>query len=139
MNKTKIGIKSYCSFIFGLPGENQTTVKETIEFIKRTLPTGGEFNAATPYPGTKLYEIALEKGWITKQIDFRKMNQVNSMMRTDELTTKEIDKAIEKAYHAMYFNPKWWIQNIIYVIKNPNDFSLASNYCIINLKKIFKI
>ncbi len=124
------GLKAYCSFIFGLPGENRATVKETIEFIKRTLPTGLEFNIATPYPGTKLYNIALEKGWITEQIDFRSMNQNKSMMRTDELTPEEIKKAREMAFYAIYFNPKWWMQNIGYVIKNPEDFFLAGNYCI---------
>lgn len=124
------GIKAYCSFIFGLPGENRTTVNETIEFIKRTLPTGGEFNVATPYPGTRLYEIALEKGWITRQTDFRTLLQNKSIMRTEELTSNEIDKAREMAYHALILNPKWWIQNIGYVIKNPDDFGLAYNYCI---------
>jgi radical SAM superfamily enzyme YgiQ (UPF0313 family) len=130
-----VGIKAYCSFIMGLPGENATTVKETIEFIKKTLPTGGEVNVASPYPGTKLYDIALEKGWITKQIDFRSMNQSKSMMRTDELTTQEIDKARDKAYQALILNPKWWIQNIGYVIRNPNDFDLAYKYCI----NVFKL
>ncbi len=129
------GIKVYCSFIMGLPGENKTTVQETIEFIKRTLPTGGEINVAAPYPGTKLYDIALEKGWITKQMDFRKMNQNRSIMRTEELTTQEIDKAREMAYNALIFNPKWWIQNTGYIIKNPGDFGLAYRYCI-NLFKI---
>ena len=124
------GIKAYCSFIIGLPGENQDTIKETIEFIKRTLPTGGEVNVAAHYPGTKLYDIALEKGWITKEINFRGMNQNRSMMRTDELTTQEIDKARKMAYHALFFNPRWWIQNIGYVIKNPDDFQLARHYCI---------
>ncbi len=129
------GIKAYCSFIMGLPGENKTTVKETIRFIKKTLPTGGEVNVASPYPGTKLYDIALEKGWITKQIDFRSMNQNKSIMRTDELTTQEIDKARDKAYQALILNPKWWIQNIGYVIRNPNDFNLAYKYCI----NVFKL
>ena len=129
------GIKVYCSFIMGLPGENRNTIKETIKFIRRTLPTGGEINVAAPYPGTKLYDIALEKGWITKQIDFRNMNQIRSIMRTDELTTQEIDKAREMAYNALIFNPKWWIQNIGYVIKNPDDFALAYKYCV-NLFKM---
>ncbi|NJD78612.1 MAG: radical SAM protein [Candidatus Methanoperedens sp.] len=129
------GIKVYCSFIMGLPGENKTTVQETIEFIKRTLPTGGEINVAAPYPGTRLYDIAIEKGWITKQMDFRKMNQNRSIMRTEELTTQEIDKAREMAYNALIFNPRWWIQNTGYVVKNPDDFGLAFRYCI-NLFKI---
>lgn len=132
------GIKAYCSFIIGLPGENMTTVKETIQFIKKTLPTGGEVNVASPYPGTKLYDIALENGWITKQVDFRSMNQNKSIMRTDELTTGQIDKARDKAYQALILNPKWWIQNIGYIIRNPDDFNLASKYCINMLNILYK-
>lgn len=132
------GLKVYCSFIFGLPGENQETVNETIEFIKRTLPTGAEFNIATPYPGTRLHEIALEKGWITGQSDFRTMNQNKSIMRTEELTSEDIEKAREKAHHAIFLNPKWWAQNIGYVIKNPEDFSLASKYALGALKLAFE-
>lgn len=124
------GIKVYCSFILGLPGENWGTVNETIDFVKRTLPTGAQFNVAAPYPGTKLYEIALEKGWIKKQTDFRSMYQHEAMMRTEELSTEELENARNKAYKAIYFNPRWWMQNIVYVVNNPADIVLASNYCI---------
>lgn len=122
------GIKAYCSFIFGLPGENNDTVKETIEFIKQTLPTGAQFNVAVPYPGTKLYDIAIDNGWIEEQTDFKKLYQHKSIMRTNELTEEDLNIARKKAYRAIYFNSKWWIQNIFHVIKNPEDFEIASKY-----------
>ncbi len=122
------GIKVYCSFIFGLPGENWDTVNETIEFIKRTLPTGAQFNVAVPYPGTKLYEIALEKGWITKKTDFRSMYQHDSMIRTDELSSEDINNSRIMAYSALYRNPMWWLQNVIHVARNPEDITIASRY-----------
>jgi len=122
------GIKAYCSFIFGLPGENQDTVKETIEFVKRTLPTGAQFNVAAPYPGTKLYDIAIEKGWLTKQTDFKSMFQHDSIMRTDELTAKDLNIARKKAYESIYLNPKWWLQNFYHVAKTPEDFEIARGY-----------
>ncbi|NJD54146.1 MAG: radical SAM protein [Candidatus Methanoperedens sp.] len=124
------GIKVNCSFIFGLPGENWETVNDTINFVRQTLPTGAQFNVVAPYPGTKLYDIAMEKGWITKKTDFRSMFQHESIMRTDELTTEELESARKKAYKAIYFYPRWWIQNIGYVLKNPDDFILASNHII---------
>jgi hypothetical protein len=58
-------------------------------------------------------------------------------MRTEELTSEEIEKAREKAHHALFLNPKWWAQNIGYVIKNPEDFSLASKYALGALKLAF--
>ena len=32
----KIGLKVNCSFMFGLPGESWNTIKETIDFVKKT-------------------------------------------------------------------------------------------------------
>ena len=71
----KAGIKTYCSFMFGLPGENWDTIKETIDFVKRTCPNGAQFNVVVPYPGTKLFDLAKENGWISLKIDWNKLYQ----------------------------------------------------------------
>jgi anaerobic magnesium-protoporphyrin IX monomethyl ester cyclase len=124
------GMKVYCSFIFGLPGENWSTVDETIRFVKRTLPTGAQFNVAVPYPGTELYRIALDKGWIKEGVDWHEMYQHEAVMRTDELRYEDLDEARKMAYRALYFDPKWWLQNMWHAISQPNDFPLATKYAI---------
>lgn len=121
------GIKTYCSFIFGLPGETWETIDETINFVKRALPTSAQFNVAVPYPGTELYDLAIEKGWV-RNIDWRKLYQDDAIMRTDVLTTEDLDTARKMAYRALYFNPRWVLQNIGHVIKNPEDLELATKY-----------
>lgn len=124
------GMKVYCSFIFGLPGENWSTVDETIRFVKRTLPTGAQFNVAVPYPGTELHRIAVDKGWIKEGANWREMYQHEAVMRTDELSYADLDEARKMAYRALYFNPRWWLQNTWHTIRQPNDFPLASKYAI---------
>lgn len=63
------GISVLGSLIFGIPGETRDTIKETLEFIKRTkLPTY-RFFYATPYPGTELYEIAKKINRLPKDED----------------------------------------------------------------------
>ena len=124
------GIKVYCSFMFGLPGENWQTVKDTIEFVKRTLPTGAQFNIAVPYPGTELYEIAVKKKWIKAGVTWRDMYQHEAIMRTDELSYEDLKKARTMAYKTLYFNPRWWIQNMRHVARHPSDFPLATRYVI---------
>jgi anaerobic magnesium-protoporphyrin IX monomethyl ester cyclase len=126
----KAGIKVLCSFIFGLPGENWDTVHETINFVKRTLPTGAQFNVAVPYPGTELYRTALEKGWIKQGFSWTELYQHEAAMHTDELTAEELDQARKMAYHALYFSPKWWLQNTWHVAKEPSDLALASKYVV---------
>jgi len=122
----KVGIKVYCSFIFGLPGENKGTVDETFEFIKRTMPTSAQFNVAVPYPGTKLFESAKNKG--IKELNWRNLYQHNSMMGTEELSPEELEQIRKEAYKRLYFNPRWLIQNAVFVIKHPSDIMLASRY-----------
>lgn len=58
----KAGIKLSGSFIFGMPGETKETIKETLDFIKRTCLPIYRFFYATPYPGTELYSIAKTMG-----------------------------------------------------------------------------
>lgn len=122
------GIKTYCSFIFGLPGENWRTVGKTIEFVKRVLPTGAQFNVAVPYPGTELHRIAVERGWIKKGATWRKMFQHEAIMRTDELSPEDLNEARRKAYQALYLNPEWWLNNVWYTLKHPDDVALAVRY-----------
>ncbi|MEM2297841.1 MAG: radical SAM protein [Ignisphaera sp.] len=122
------GVKVYCSFIFGLPGENWQTVRETIAFVKRTLPTGAQFNVAVPYPGTELYKIAKDKGWIKPTVSWRHMYQHEAIMRTDEMSYEDLNRARLMAYRSLYFNIKWWMQNISHVMKHPDDFPLAARY-----------
>jgi radical SAM superfamily enzyme YgiQ (UPF0313 family) len=126
----EVGIKVYCSFMFGLPGENWETVKETIDFVKRTLPTSAQFNVAVPYPGTELYKIAVEKGWIKEGASWREMYQHEAIMRTDELSYEDLNKARKMAYRALYFNPKWWLQNVGHALRHTEDLPLAMKYAI---------
>jgi anaerobic magnesium-protoporphyrin IX monomethyl ester cyclase len=126
----KAGIKSYCSFVFGLPGENWDTIKETIRFVKRTLPTGAQFNVAVPYPGTELYNIATQKGWIKPAFDWRELYQHAAIMRTDELSPAELEKARKMAYRALYFNSRWVLQNLKHTLYHPEDLHLATGYVV---------
>lgn len=98
------------------------------------MPTGAQFNVAVPYPGSELYKIAVDKGWIQKEVDWRQMYQHGAIMKTDELTNADLNFARKKAYKALYTNPKWWLQNIEYTFRHPSDFNLATRYSVKILK-----
>jgi radical SAM superfamily enzyme YgiQ (UPF0313 family) len=53
----KVGIKTHCSFIIGLPGESARSLKNMIAFIKDTKPSGRVLpNLLDILPGTELFE-----------------------------------------------------------------------------------
>jgi anaerobic magnesium-protoporphyrin IX monomethyl ester cyclase len=105
-------IKTFASFILGLPGETWDTVRETIDFVSQTMPNSAEFNVAVPYPGTKLYEIVYgEKG--AGAVDFRRLYQDDAIVGTEALTPADL---------------RWWFRNIGHVLKEPEDMDLATRY-----------
>ncbi|MBS3121403.1 cobalamin-dependent protein [Candidatus Woesearchaeota archaeon] len=65
------GMKPIVQMMFGYPGEDENSIKETREFCKslHVEPTSG-FAVTTPLPGTKLYEWAKEQGLISDELNY---------------------------------------------------------------------
>jgi radical SAM superfamily enzyme YgiQ (UPF0313 family) len=61
----KIPIK--VQLIFGYPGEDETTLQETIDLFRRIGHPGRGFNVITPIPGSKLYDDCLTQGLINDE------------------------------------------------------------------------
>jgi radical SAM superfamily enzyme YgiQ (UPF0313 family) len=59
-----------CSFMIGTPGENRETIKETIDFCKELELTPEVIFFMTPYPGTELYQMALDQGKIRDEEEY---------------------------------------------------------------------
>lgn len=77
---SELGMGSIIQLIVGMPGENDETIRETIEFVKRvsdflllwedTTPSDLiSINFAQALPGTPLYEWAREHGYIGRTLD----------------------------------------------------------------------
>jgi radical SAM superfamily enzyme YgiQ (UPF0313 family) len=54
----RAGIEQLCFFMFGFPGETADDMEATIAFAKRLNPTYASFHVASPYRGTKLFEMS---------------------------------------------------------------------------------
>ncbi len=62
----KAGIMNWGYFIIGLPGETETTIRETIEFAKKLPLDIALFHVAAPYPGTPFFFEVVREGWFRK-------------------------------------------------------------------------
>jgi len=63
----KFGMMLPVSFIIGMPGENEESCRETVEFCVRNELPLKSIMFATPYPGTKLFDSAVSSGRIKKE------------------------------------------------------------------------
>jgi radical SAM superfamily enzyme YgiQ (UPF0313 family) len=105
----KIPIK--VQLIFGYPGENETTLQETIELFKRVDHPGRRFTVITPVPGSKLYDDCLTQGLIgdepayitalEKSFGMGKVHVNFTKWPDDEIypRKKAVEEAIFKNYH----------------------------------------
>jgi radical SAM superfamily enzyme YgiQ (UPF0313 family) len=98
------GIKTVGHFILGLPGDTRESLEDTIEFARKLHLDLAQFYCAVPFPGSRLYERALQEGWIA-QPDFKTFNQDQALMRLPTITPEEVNRYRGLAYKRFYFNP----------------------------------
>jgi radical SAM superfamily enzyme YgiQ (UPF0313 family) len=97
------GIKTVGHFIMGLPGETQQSLEKTIAYSKKLGLDLAQFYCAVPFPGSCLYDTALEKGWLRDK-DFAHFNQNYALMELPTVSSQEVNKARVRAYRQFYFN-----------------------------------
>src|ERR1700712_4289053 len=101
----ELGIKIHGTFILGLPGESKETIEETIRFAVEVNPHTLQVSLAAPYPGTFLYDQAVENGWLdadhAELIDERGV-QI-APLHYPHLSHTEIFESVEAFYRRFYF------------------------------------
>ncbi len=100
----QLGIAIHGTFILGLPGETQETIKETIRFAKEINPHTIQVSLAAPYPGTHLYKQAVEEGWLKEDQHYVDENGVQlAPLSYPHLNHTEIFHSVEDFYKRFYF------------------------------------
>jgi magnesium-protoporphyrin IX monomethyl ester (oxidative) cyclase len=129
----KLDIHTVGYFVIGMPGETRETINKTIEFAKNLPLDDIIVTIATPYPGSKLYEECLKKGYI-KNLDFSKLFDDTGVISTTYLSATELEEFRSK--FLIEFNKKRIsiLPYIKRIIKNP---MLLNRYKDFIFKKIF--
>jgi len=86
-------IKPYCAFILGAPYETKQQAMETIEFILGNDLDDFDFFMMTPYPGTAIWDYAKERGLVSDDMDWSRLDMyVNSepLAISEKMTLDEI-------------------------------------------------
>jgi radical SAM superfamily enzyme YgiQ (UPF0313 family) len=104
----EVGIKTQAFFLFGMPGETQETIQETIDFAKELSASSTQFAVAIPHPGTALYEECKTNGWLTSE-DWADYTSEASLIETPWLSAREVEEARIRAYREYYYRPKFII------------------------------
>jgi len=101
-----LGIKIHGTFIMGLPGETRETIQETIRFAREIDPDSLQVSLAAPYPGTALYQEALQQGWLEETALVDAGGMQTSVLGYPHLPRTEIFASVESFYRRFYFRPR---------------------------------
>lgn len=110
-----VGIKSCAYMIFGFPGENATTVAETISFLEETKPDKSRLSEFMPFPNTdvwlnpKKYGVSIKPNYE----DFWYFDNNDLSLNYDYIGQKEMLKLREKMrdYYNKNYKENWTNEN----------------------------
>lgn len=102
----KAQIKTIGYFVFGLPGENITTINKTIRFARQSSVDYCYFYIATPFPGTELYRLSITNHWLKSKEWSRYFSGDADVIEYPNLSSSDMKNAVKRAYFYFYFNPK---------------------------------
>jgi radical SAM superfamily enzyme YgiQ (UPF0313 family) len=104
----ELGIETRGSFIIGNPYDTEETIRDTIDFAKSLHLDEAYFNIMTPYPGTKVYEMAKKgKGLRLLTEDWSKYTRWgNAVIELPGLSREDLIRWQMKATRSFYLRPK---------------------------------
>lgn len=100
----KVGLKTYASFIIGLPGETKETIEDTFNLWKELKPYKGDCALAIPLPETEFEKIVIKKGHLLVK-SYDRYHASATLVRTDKLTREELKFYRDEVSGKMNLNP----------------------------------
>ncbi len=123
IKKHEIELLTY--FMIGLPGENMEDAERTLELAIELKPSYANFSVTIPYPGTAMYDTALNSGIITEDIwkNFVENPTANWQLPvyTEKMSRKQLLSLHKKILHKFYFR-KDFLFHQLKRLKNWNQF-----------------
>jgi hopanoid biosynthesis associated radical SAM protein HpnJ len=117
----RLGIRVHGTFILGLPNESRATIAQTIRFACDVDPDTIQVSLAAAYPGTKLYEQALENGWFVSDSLVGNNGYQDAVLQYSGASAREISQGVEKMYKKFYFRPRKIVSILRGMITDPHE------------------
>ncbi|MCK4245288.1 MAG: radical SAM protein [Candidatus Omnitrophica bacterium] len=122
----RAGILVHGCFIFGNPGETKKSLKKTLKFALKLAPDTAQFYPLMVYPGTRAYQWAKEKGYLTtndysRWLDLR--GQHTCILSTRQLSSQELIDFCRKSRKTFYLRPAYILAKLWQMIRHPQEIS----------------
>ena len=100
------GIRVIGNYIFGLPNDTLETMQETLDMAIDLNCEFSNFYCAMAYPGSKLYDIAIQENWALPDSwhGFSQHAFESKPLSTNYLAAEEVLEFRDKAFHQCFEN-----------------------------------
>jgi anaerobic magnesium-protoporphyrin IX monomethyl ester cyclase len=109
----KKGIGSHGFFIIGFPGETREQIQRTLDFSRQLDLDRISCFTANPLPGTELYRICKEKGYISDDYSFDLIDYLEGRLDTPEWSREELHRLRRRWF---------WRYNLSLILRHPLGF-----------------
>ena len=133
----KLGFETWAFLIFGLPGETELTIRQTIDFTKELNPDFAKFLILKPYPGSEVFEQLKKKNLILNMnYDFYGV-YTGPIHRLPGLEPEKMTYWQKRAFREFYLRPSKILFNLKR-IKSWTQFKLLVNDVLFAMYLMFK-
>ena len=92
----EVGIMVTANYMLGLPGESVAEMEETLALHHDLQPEDFGYFVFYPYPGTALYKLCLQNGWLPdKHLDLPAVHR-RSILRQPGVSAEDIDRMYQR-------------------------------------------
>lgn len=112
----KAGIETLAYFMIGLPTEEERDIQDSFDLAKALKPDYAHFTIFSPYPGTELYTLGLERGLFLRDVwrDFAKEPTTDFRIPVweEHFTRDELYGMLVKFYKGFYMRPRYVLSRV---------------------------
>jgi anaerobic magnesium-protoporphyrin IX monomethyl ester cyclase len=84
------GILATANYMIGIPGEASADIEQTLALNEELTPDDFGYFVFYPYPGTPLFDVCRERGYLPKSYQSFPDNNRQSILKLPDLTNDEI-------------------------------------------------
>ncbi|GAF84177.1 unnamed protein product, partial [marine sediment metagenome] len=92
----RLGIRTTALFVLGLPGETLESMRRSMKYAEDMDVDSIAISVATPYPGTPLYKICEENGYLVEDFQMGKLMTRIGQIRTPEFGPEDIQNLVNR-------------------------------------------
>jgi radical SAM superfamily enzyme YgiQ (UPF0313 family) len=103
------GINVIGNYIFGLPDDDLTSVRETLDLALELNCEFANFYAAMAYPGSRLYTMAVQRGWELPDVwqGYSQHSFETLPLKTATMSSTEVLRFRDQAFQSYFSAPSY--------------------------------